>query len=80
MFEGKQWAGVSERGGEKGERHANPDDPPRRQANTCTPEGAGKRPARGTYTNDRLPIIGTVGRESSQVRLRVVHPPFAGCS
>jgi len=80
MFEGKQRTGCLRTWGEKGERHADPDDPPRRRDNTCPPEGAGKRPAHGTYTNDRLPIVGTVGRESSQVRLRVVHPPFAGCS
>ena len=51
--------------GEKGEPHRDPDDPPRRRAN--------KRPGRGTYDNDRPPVVGTVGRESGQVRLRVVH-------
>jgi transposase len=50
--------------GKKGEDHADPADPPRRRAN--------KRRGRGTYANDRPPIVGTVGRESGQVRLRVV--------
>jgi transposase len=39
-------------------------DPPRRRAN--------KRRGHGTYANDRPPVLGTVGRESGQVRLRVV--------
>ena len=51
--------------GKKGERHSDPADPPRRRAN--------KRKGHGTYDNDRPPIVGTVGRESGQVRLRVVH-------
>jgi transposase len=51
--------------GKKGERHADPDDPPRRRAN--------KRRGHGTYENDRPPIIGTVGRTSGQVRLRMIH-------
>lgn len=51
--------------GEKGELHPDPDDPPRKRAN--------KRRGHGTYDNDRPPIVGTVGRESEQVRLRVVH-------
>ena len=50
--------------GKKGEPHRNPLDPPRRRAN--------KRRGRGTYANDRPPIVGTVGRESGQVRMRVV--------
>ena len=50
--------------GKKGEPHRNPADPPRRRAN--------KRRGRGTYANDRPPIVGTVGRESGQVRIRVV--------
>jgi len=50
--------------GKKGEPHPHPDDPPRRRAN--------KRRGRGTYANDRPPILGTVGRESQQCRLRVV--------
>ncbi len=51
--------------GKKGTRHADPDDPPRSRAN--------KRRGHGTYENDRPPVVGTVGRESGQVRLRVVH-------
>ena len=50
--------------GEKGWEHFDPADPPRRRAN--------KRWGRGTYENDRPAIVGTVGRESGQVRLRVV--------
>jgi transposase-like protein len=49
--------------GGKGERHLDLDDPPRRRAN--------KRRGHGSYENDRPPIVGTVGRESGQVRLRV---------
>lgn len=50
--------------GKKGEPHRDPSDPPRRRAN--------QRRGRGTYANDRPPIVGTVGRETGQVRLRVV--------
>ena len=50
--------------GKKGEKHWDPTDPPRRRAN--------KQRGHGTYDNDRPPVIGTVGRESGQVRLRVV--------
>src|SRR6266700_3534239 len=50
--------------GKKGEKHADPDDPPRRRAN--------KQRGHGTYANDRPPIVGTVGRRSGQVRLRMV--------
>jgi transposase-like protein len=50
--------------GKKGERHPDPADPPRRRAN--------KQRGHGTYANDRPPVVGTVGRESGQVRLRVV--------
>ena len=51
--------------GEKGEPHRNPKDPPRRRGN--------KRCGHGTYANDRPPVIGTLGRESGLVRLRVAH-------
>jgi transposase-like protein len=50
--------------GKKGIEHFDPADPPRRRAN--------KRRGRGTYANDRPPVLGTVGRQSGQVRLRVV--------
>lgn len=49
--------------GEKGEKHDDPDDPPRRRAN--------KRPGKGTMANDRPPILGTVGRQSGKARLAV---------
>jgi len=51
--------------GKKGDPHHDPADPPRRRAN--------QHRGHGTYENDRPPIVGTVGRETSQVRLRVVH-------
>lgn len=44
--------------------HFDPDDPPRRRAN--------KRRGRSTFANDRPPVLGTIGRLSGQVRLRVV--------
>ncbi len=50
--------------GKKGEKHADPADPPRRRAN--------KQKGHGTYANDRPPIVGTIGRASGQVRLRLV--------
>ena len=50
--------------GKKGEKHSDSEDPPRCRAN--------KQRGHGTYDNDRPPIVGTVGRESGQVRLRVV--------
>jgi transposase len=49
--------------GEKGAPHNDPDDPPRRRAN--------KRRGKGTMDNDRPPILGVVGRETGQIRLRV---------
>ena len=51
--------------GEKGEPHRDPEDPPRRRGN--------KRRGHGTYANDRPPVVGTLGRESGEVRLCVVH-------
>ena len=51
--------------GEKGDPHLDPSDPPRRRGN--------KRRGHGTYANDRPPVVGTLGRESGIVRLRVVH-------
>jgi transposase len=50
--------------GKKGVEHFNPADPPRRRAN--------KQRGRGTFANDRPPVLGTVGRDTGQVRLRVV--------
>jgi transposase len=49
--------------GKKGREQFDPSDPPRRRGN--------KRRGRGTWANDRPPIIGTVGRSSGQVRLQV---------
>ena len=51
--------------GEKGEPHQDPKDPLRRRGN--------KRRGPGTYANDRPPIVGTIGRKSNRVRLRVAH-------
>ena len=51
--------------GKKGDKHGDPADPPRCRAN--------KHRGHGTYDNDRPPVVGTIGRESGQVRLRVVH-------
>jgi transposase-like protein len=51
--------------GEKGDPHLEEDDPPRRRAN--------KRKGKGTFFNDRPPILGSVGRESGEVRLIVCH-------
>jgi transposase len=50
--------------GKKGEAHLDPADPPRRRAN--------KQKGHGTYDNDRPPIVGTIGRKTGKVRLRVV--------
>jgi len=50
--------------GKKSTHHPDPGDPPRRRAN--------KQKGHGTYDNDRPPIVGTVGRQTGQVRLRVV--------
>jgi transposase len=51
--------------GKKGKKHGAPADPPRGRAN--------KQRGHGTYDNDRPPVVGTGGRKSGQVRLRVVH-------
>jgi transposase-like protein len=51
--------------GEKGIRHDDPGDPPRRRAN-------GRR-GHGTFANDRPPVAGMVGRESGEVRLEVLN-------
>lgn len=50
--------------GNKGEKHSDPAAPPRHRAN--------KQKGHGSYANDRPPIVGMVGRESGQVRLRMV--------
>ena len=50
--------------GEKGIPHLDPGDPPRRRAN--------KQRGHGTFDTDRPPIAGLVGRDSGQIRLRVL--------
>jgi transposase len=50
--------------GKKGVEHFELSDPPRRRSN--------KRRGRGTFANDRPPVLGAIGRETGQVRLRVV--------
>lgn len=50
--------------GKKSDDHLAQHDPPRHRAN--------KRRGRGTFDNDRPPILGVVGRETGFVRLRVV--------
>src|SRR5262252_1527622 len=50
--------------GKKGIPHDDPDDPPRRRANS--------RRGQGTFDTDRPPIAGVVGRESGEVRLDVI--------
>jgi len=49
--------------GEKGEKHDDPDDPPRYRAN--------KERGAGTMENDRPPILGVIGRESGKIHLTV---------
>ena len=49
--------------GEKGQKHSDPTDPPRRRAN--------KRRGHGTWDNDRPPVLGIVGRTTGQIRLTV---------
>jgi transposase-like protein len=50
--------------GKKSTHHPDPDDPPRRRAN--------KRRGRGTYANDRPPIISVVCRDTKTYRYWVV--------
>lgn len=50
--------------GKKGEKHLIPEDPPRRRALRIK--------GHGTYANDLVPIVGTVGRQTKQLRLRVI--------
>jgi transposase len=51
--------------GEKGRKHDDPADPPRRRANRFK--------GHGTWENDRPPVAGVVGRESGELRLEVCH-------
>ena len=50
--------------GEKGDEPCDPLDPPRCRAN--------KQRGRSTFANDRPPVLGVIGRETGQIRLRVV--------
>ena len=49
--------------GEKGIPHPDPEDPPRCRANQAR--------GHGTWETDRPPVLGVIGRESSQVQLSV---------
>ncbi len=49
--------------GEKGVRHPDPEDPPRKRGNQAR--------GHGTWDNDRPPVLGIVGRESGEIRLEV---------
>ena len=51
--------------GEKGVKHEDPEDPPRRRANKVRGHGA--------WATDRPPVAGVVGRESGEIRLGVCH-------
>lgn len=50
--------------GEKGVPHLDPLDPPRRRAN--------QQRGHGTYDNDRPPVVGTIGRQSGEIRMEAV--------
>ena len=50
--------------GKKGVKHANPDDPPRRRAL--------KIKGHGTYANDLVPVVATLGRQTKGLRFQVV--------
>ena len=49
--------------GEKGIKHTDPNDPPRRRAN--------KTRGHGTWDSDRPPVLGIIGRETGHVQLEV---------
>ena len=51
--------------GEKGVKHTDPNDPPRRRGN--------KTRGHGTWDSDRPPVLGIIGRESGQTQLEVKH-------
>ena len=51
--------------GEKGVKHLDPNDPPRRRGN--------KTRGHGTWDTDRPPVLGVIGRESGQIQLEVKH-------
>jgi transposase-like protein len=51
--------------GKKGVKHTDPEDPPRRRANSVK--------GHGTWENDRPPVLGVVGRDGGKIHLAVVH-------
>ena len=51
--------------GEKGIKHPDQDDPPRRRGNQTR--------GHGTWNSDRPPILGIIGRENGQIQLEVKH-------
>jgi transposase-like protein len=55
---------LDQNAGEKGIPHRDPAAPPRRRAN--------KRRGLGTFATDRVPIAGTVGRATGEIRLAAV--------
>jgi transposase-like protein len=56
--------------GEKGLPHDDPEDPPRRRANS--------RRGHGTFATDRPPVAGVVGRESGELRMEVLDTASGG--
>lgn len=51
--------------GEKGIKHPDENDPPRRRGNQAR--------GHGTWNSDRPPILGIIGRENGQIQLEVKH-------
>ncbi|WP_295581144.1 hypothetical protein [uncultured Lamprocystis sp.] len=51
--------------GEKGIKHPDPNDPPRRRGNQTR--------GHGTWDSDRPPVLGIIGRENGQIQLEVKH-------
>jgi transposase len=60
---------LGENAGEKGRKHADDADPPRRRAN--------KARGHGTWESDRPPIAGVVGRGSGHIRLHLCDHSFS---
>jgi hypothetical protein len=58
--------------GEKGIPHRDPNDPPRRRANS--------RRGRGSWDNDRPAVVGVAGREHQTLHLRVCRRTNRGLS
>jgi transposase-like protein len=51
--------------GKKGVKHTDPEDPPRRRANSVK--------GHGTWENDRPPVLGVFARDSGKIHLEVAH-------